>query len=407
MKKRITFLLALVAHLAISSLSAQVRMQMPVGTHEFSNKKTSTVLPFMLKDNLVVVDVELNGISMNLVLDSGMPMDGAILHGSSKVDSAKLNFSLKMPVKGIGGNAVLSDVCMGATLKVPDLTFSNQMIIVVPYDSDRSLHFEGHDGIIGFSFFGHLLVGIDYEKQLLTLSQPGTINENDLGQKIPVEVRANRIFVKADVQLESGPTIPAELVIDTGNRAALTLNTRSTQGLILPDRTISYYARGLTAKISRKMGRIKAFKIGNYHLSNVLASFNDDSTGARPPWEKEGNLGSQILSRFTATFDIPGGQIFLKKNGWFDEPFEYNMAGIQVERASDKTFTVINVITDSPADKHIQVGDKITMVNEKPSSKMTKDELEKVFKKYASEVSLVIERSGEQIKVKLKLERII
>jgi len=198
MKKLITFMLLLVAHLAISSLNAQVRMQMPVGTHEFSNNKTSTVLPFKLIDNLVIVDVELNEKTMNLVLDSGMPMDGAILYGSSKVDSAKLNFSSKMPLKGVGGNAVISDVWMGATLKVPGLTFSNQMIIVVPYDPDRSLHFEGHDGIIGFSFFGYLLVGIDYEKQLITLYQPGSVKA-DFGQKIPVEVRANRIFAKANV----------------------------------------------------------------------------------------------------------------------------------------------------------------------------------------------------------------
>lgn len=407
MKKLITVLLILVANVAISSLSAQVRMEMPTGTYKFSNKKTSTVLPFKLRDNLIVIDVELNGKIMCLVLDSGMPFDGTILYGSNKVDSVKLSFSSKMPLGGIGGDAVLSDVCLGATLRVPNLTFSNQMIVVVPHDAERSLHFEGQDGIIGFSFFGHLIVGIDYEKQLIIVSQPGTINESDLGQKIPVEVRANRIFVKADVQLENGKSIPAELVIDTGNRSALTLNTGNGNDLNLPEKTISYYARGLTNRIGRKMGRIKSFEIGGFQLNNVLSSFSDGSSGAPPPWEKEGNLGSQILSRFNVTFDIPGGQIFLKKNGLFNETFEFNMAGIQIERVADKNMAVFNVIPDSPADKHIRVGDTITMVNDKPTSQMTKDELEKVFKKNGGEVSLVIERSGEKIKAKLKLERVI
>jgi len=411
MKKQIIILLVLMTSLATDSLFAQergpVRMQMPIGTYEFANEKTNIVLPFKLRDNLVVVDVELNGITMNLILDSGMPMDGAILFGSSKVDSAKLSYSAKMPIRGIGGSSVLSDVCIGATLEVTDLKFSNQMVLVIPHDNERSLHLEGQDGIIGFSFFGHLVVSIDYENQLMTVSEPGTIYESDLGQKVPVDVRSNRIFVKADVELENGANITGEFVVDIGNTSALTLHTGSRNDLILPDKTISFYSHGLTSSIGLKMGRIKKFKIGDYQFNNVLSSFSDSSSGTRPPWEKEGNLGNQMLSRFTLTFDIPGGQIFLKKSAKDDEPFEYNMAGIQIERAMDKNFTVFNVISDAPAAKHIRVGDKITMVNDKPSSQITKDELEKIFRKQGSEVSLVIERSGEKIKANLKLERII
>lgn len=228
-----------------------------------------------------------------------------------------------------------------------------------------------------------------------------------MGQKIPIEVRSNRIFAKGDVQLENGTTIPGEFVIDLGNRSAMTLNAGNRNDLKLPERTISYYARGLTSRIGRKMGRIKSCKIGDFRLNNVLSSFHDGSEGPPPPWEKEGAIGSQILSRFNVTFDIPGGQIFLKKNKLFDEPFEYNMAGIQIERAADKNMTVFNVIPGSPADKHIRIGDTITMVNDKPTSQITKDELEKILRKQGTEVSLVIDRSGEKIKVNLKLERII
>lgn len=411
MKKQIIILLVLITFLAIDTLFAQekgsIRMQMPVGKYEFLNKKTSTVLPFKLKDNLVIVNAELNGITMNLILDSGMPMDGVILFGSSKVDSAKLIFSSKMQIGGVGGKGVLSDVCIGETLKVSELTFSDQMVVVIPSDTNRSMRFEGQDGIIGFSFFGHLVISIDYERLLITVSEPGTINESDLGQKIPIEVRSNRIFVKADVQMENGTNITGEFVIDTGNSSALTLLIGSRNDLILPEKTILYYAHGLTSRIGLKMGRIKTLKIGNYQLNNVLALFNDGSSGSQPPWEKEGNLGNQILSRFTLTFDIPGGQIFLKKNAKYEDPFEYNMAGIQIERAVDKNFAVFNIISGSPAEKHIRVGDKITMVNDKPSSQITKDEFEKIFRKQGSEVSLVIERSGEKIKTNLKLERII
>jgi len=394
-----------------STISAQqkvpVRMQMPEGKCEFLNNKTSTAIPFQIINNLIIIQIQLNGKAMNLVLDSGMPIDGIVLYGSSKVDSAKLSFTAKMPLGGVGGNAVLSDACMGASFNIPDLSFSNQMIVVTPHDQDRSLHFEGQDGIIGFSFFGHLIVSIDYEKQLITVSQPGTINESDLGQRVPVEVRSNRIFVKSDVQLENGTTIPAELIIDAGNGSALNLNTGSSKDMSLPDKTISYFARGLTGRIDRKIGRIKSIKIGGFQFNDVLSSFNDGSSAPPPPWAKEGDLGNEILRRFHITFDIPNRQIFLKKNKSYTESFEYTMAGIQTERAADKNFIVINVISGSAASRHLQAGDKITKVNGKSSSQISKDELEKLFKNLGDEVSLVIERAGEKINTKLKLERII
>jgi len=381
-------------------------MLMPAGGHVFADRLTSTTFPFQLSEDLIVVQVELNGKPFSLILDTGMPFEGAVLFGDDTVDSAGLAFSGKMLLDGVGGQPVPCEVSPGAALKVPNLTLTDQLILVMPRDSAGRFHLEGKDGIIGLSFFAHFVVHVDYGKRLITLSEPGGPSPAEEGQRVPAKLRDNRIFVPAEVQMESGPPRPVELVLDTGNRNALVIKTGDE--LRQPEKTIPVQLQGLTAKISRKMGRIGSIDIGGYRLEKVLAAFTDDSTGAAPPWEKEGNLGNQILGRFDVTFDIPGGQIFLKKNGRFDEPFEFNMAGLQVERKEDRSLAIINIIPGSPADEaHLAPGDRIVMINDTPASRMTRDAFDQVFGKDGSEVILHVDRSGQTAKTTLKLRRII
>lgn len=381
--------------------------QLPAGGYKFANQQTSTAIPFKLINNLIVVPVELNGQTLNLVLDSGMPFDGAILFGSAKVDAIKLNYSSKMAVGGPDGQPVMSDVSTGAMLKIPNLTLTNQMIVVLPHDPNRSRQFEEQDGIIGFSLFAHLIVAINYEQQYMIITQPGTVDLTKAGQAVPVEVRDNRIFLKAAVQLENGTTVPGEFVVDTGNRNALMLNPGKNSSLTLPVKTIPCIACGLTGKSQWKMGRLNSFTIGDYQIGNVLASFND-GTAVAPPWEKEGNLGNQILGRFHLTFDLSGNKIYFMKNNLYAEPFDFNLAGLQVERTEDKNLAVYHVVPGSPAAKAgVAAGDKILSVNKKPVSKITRDEFENELEKNGKKVSVVLEHSGKQLSVNMKLERFI
>ncbi|MFH1214557.1 MAG: PDZ domain-containing protein [Candidatus Neomarinimicrobiota bacterium] len=391
----------------IAQEGAPVRMDMPVGGFEFANQTTSTAIPFKLADNLIVIQVELNRTTLNLILDTGMPFDGALLFGSDKVDAAQLTFTSKMPVGGVDGNPILSDVSLGATLKVPNLTLTNQMIVAIPRDATRSRQFEGVDGIIGFSLFNHLIVSINYERQYMIISQPGTVDLAKAGQAVPVDIRDNRIFLKADVKLESGAIVPGEFVVDTGNRNALMLNAGNNNALVLPARNLPYFAASLTGKAQWKMGRIAGFNLGGFQLENVLASFNDGNSGTSP-WEKEGNLGNQILGRFHLTFNLPGNQIYIAKNGLFGESFDFNLAGLQVERAEDLNLTICHVIPGSPAEKAgLLTGDKILAVNKKSAAQLSRSEFEEKIDKNGKKVSVVLERSGEKFSVNMKLERFI
>ncbi len=45
---------------------------------------------------------------------------------------------------------------------------------------------------------------------------------------------------------------------------------------------------------------------------------------------RNGSLGGELLKRFNIVFDYPGGKVTLRKNKYFDDPFQYNMSGIDL-----------------------------------------------------------------------------
>jgi membrane-associated protease RseP (regulator of RpoE activity) len=46
---------------------------------------------------------------------------------------------------------------------------------------------------------------------------------------------------------------------------------------------------------------------------------------------RNGSLGGEVLKRFNMIFDYGRGLVTLKKNGNFKEPFQYNLAGIDLK----------------------------------------------------------------------------
>ena len=164
----------------------------------------------------------------------------------------------------------MSDLATGAVLKVPNLQLTNQMLIVMPHDQARSNHFEGMDGIIGFSFLSKFVVEIDYENHFLTISKPEAFNPADKGEEVPIDVRQNRIFLNAQINLNNGAAVDAELVIDTGNRSPIMLNTGFNKKLVVPAKNIPIYVFGLSGKMSRKAGNIH-FPMFSLHSTKIKA----------------------------------------------------------------------------------------------------------------------------------------
>ena len=125
---------------------------------------------------------------------------------------------------------------------------------------------------------------------------------------------------------------------------------------------------GLGGKINGSIGRISSIKLGRYELKNVLTSFPnyDDVAAKAQQKQRTGNLGADILKKFTVVFDYQENAMYLKKNNYFREAFEHDMSGMEIyvdDRQFNRVF-ISRVEPSSPAEKAgILANDEILSIN--------------------------------------------
>lgn len=378
-----------------------IRMQNPSGDYEILTGKGETKFPFELIRNQIVVPVEMNGVTLKLILDSGMPADGVLLFGSQRTDDLKLQYVGKAPVMGVGGKAVVADLALGETVSLPGIELKSQMVLVMPHDSTRSLYFEGKNGIIGFSLLSRFVLKIDYDNMRITLAEPEKFLYSGPGQACKIAVINNRIFLPVNLKINQEGCISADLVIHTGNSDALTLNEGSNRDIAVPEKSIVYTKRGINEVIFRYVGRISSVQLGSITFDNVLCSFRTERSEPPPPWEKEGSLGHELLRRFNLIFDLPNKRIILEPSHRLDEPFDFNRTGFQFIRTEQGHFRITHIVSNSPASQSkLEEGDQIININGKPSNRYTYDDLDQILSQEGKLVKLVILRSGKEKEVR-------
>ena len=383
-------------------------MQKSSGNYEMLTGKGEIKFPFELIRNQIVIPVEMNGSTLKLILDSGMPADGVILFGSKHIDDLKFNYVGKAPVMGVGGKAIEADLAMGETIHFPGMRLQEQMVIVMPQDSSRSLHFEGKDGIIGFSLLSRFVLKVDYDSMRVTLVEPEKFQYSGSGTEHKITVTNNRIFLPVSFRMNPEVSVSGDLVVDTGNGAALTLNVGSHKEIVLPDKSVIYTTRSINETIFRYAGRISNLQLGNITFDNVLCSFKTHENEPAPPWEKEGNLGHELLRRFNLIFDIANERMIFEPNHHLDETFEFNMAGLQFIRTHHGHLEITYVMSNSPASQlRLERGDRIIRINGKPSNQYTYDDLDDIFRSEGSIVKIAIYHAGKEKEVQLELRRLI
>jgi C-terminal processing protease CtpA/Prc len=74
-------------------------------------------------------------------------------------------------------------------------------------------------------------------------------------------------------------------------------------------------------------------KIGGFELKDAKTAFPDmiSYSAIKNLGERNGSLGGEVLKRFHIVFDYPNKQITLRKNRKFNDPFDYNLSGIDLQ----------------------------------------------------------------------------
>lgn len=365
---------------------------------------TSTSIPFELAGNLVVLPLEINGVKTKFILDTGMPMMGGLFTDFSKAAAFNFNYVGEAQVGGAGGGGAKAKIANGIKFKIGDLEFNNQTFVVMP--ESKNLSFFETDGVIGGEIFTRFIVDINYDNQIITLTEPAHYNFSKDAEEIQLPFEFNYPFINCSATMESGEVIPLNMVLDLGASHNLSLVLGSQNNIVLPEKNLKVSTgRGITKEIFGFTGRIKEFKIGFYTFNNPLISFNENKLMS---FEKEGNLGSGILRRFNITFDYPNKRIFIKPNKSFYNSFEFNMAGIQFSKSKDGRMIIDNVLPNTPgSEAGLEKEDVLLMVNNVNIGDINKNDLKNIFEKENAIVELTIKRGETTKTFPVKLRRLI
>ena len=149
--------------------------------------------------------------------------------------------------------------------------------------------------------------------------------------------------------------MPLKLVLDTGASHALSIELDSDPRLQAPaTRLPADLGRGLTGVVQGFLGRVPQLKLGQYTLPNVLTSFpNPADVHRRIDVPRNGNIGYELLKRFSLVVDYPHQRLLLRPNQSFRDGFEHDMCGIEFMAvgADLRRFVILRVMPNSPADE--------------------------------------------------------
>ncbi len=308
------------------------------GQHfHISNKKKFEKIRFELVNNLMVVPVELNGAKLKFILDTGV--GNPILFNLTNQDSIQINDVSTIFLRGLGeGDPIEALKSEHNTFKVGQAVCFNQSLYVV---LDKDLNFSTSlgmpvHGIIGYDVFKDFVVEANYSKRFLKLYRPEDYRykQGKRAETLPLSIINKKAYVEGAVTKNDNTEAPVKLLVDTGSSDALWLFRDPEKGLEIPNKSYEdFLGTGLNGSIFGKRTKLKGMRIGSFRFDEAKVAFPDrDSFGAiKDLGNRNGSVGGEVLKRFNVVFDYPDSKITLRKNANFNIPFQYNLAGLDLQ----------------------------------------------------------------------------
>jgi len=336
----------------------------PPNSAQWPAGKDRVSVPFKLLNNHIYVEASINHKPpQEFVFDTGAT--DVLDVGAAKRFDIPVQGAL--PGGGFGdkiedfGFAKVKSVSLGG-LTLPDQVFGTM-------NSSGWIAVEGANsaGLLGYEFVKRAVLSIDYARRTLTFIKQTAFQPPQGATAIPFTFSEH-------VPMVSGALdgFPGEFEIDTGSRGALTLMApfASAHGLIdkyhaTHSATVGYGVGGPSKALLARGGTLT---LGSVTIDAPVAEITTDKGGAAEAARTAGNIGGDLLKRFTLTLDYAHQTLWLQPNALAATPEVFDRSGLWISRAGDGGIAIADVATGSAAaDAGLAVGDEIVSINGQPA----------------------------------------
>lgn len=403
------------------------------------------VIPFKLINNLIFIPINVNGADLTFMLDTGVAE--TILFS---LDNKEIKFENveKIKFSGLGGNVSIDGFKSDRNLaKIGDKIINSSMLLFII--TDEEFNISSHigipvNGVIGYHFFKSHPVSIDYTAKKITVYENGDVLKKKIKKftEFPLSIEKDKPYINADVEMTNEKK-SSKLLIDLGNSDAIWLFPALIKDFVYNRPNIEdYLGRGFNGDIYGKRSRIHNFYLQDFKFEKPLTAMPDEYSiqHVNLVADRKGSLGGEIMRRFSVIFDYTGGKLYLKKNRNFDDPFHFNMSGLDfkqdgLEWQEDRVkiepkklseagteisvtnkfqykftlkpiFSVAGVRKDSPAFKAgLKKDDRVLTINGSKTADMTMEKIMDLMKsEEGKNITMVIQRKNKEMTFNFVLE---
>ncbi|HET6256603.1 MAG TPA: aspartyl protease family protein [Puia sp.] len=299
--------------------------------------------------------------SLNFIFDTGC---GGMSLDSMTAKRLKLVAQpSELYIRGIAGMRK-EQLLNGMQLHFGTITLDSATMQVNNYDILSSIYGEQIDGILGYTFFSHYLVRVDYDSCRIDIYSKGPVKYPKGGYLLRPRLVG---LPMTEGRLSDGRDINSRFYFDTGAGLCLLFSSEFTadSAVFSPKkkRPVRAEGAGLGGKKEMQLTTLKNFSIGPFRFRQIPTYVFDDSYDVTNYPQLGGLIGNDLLRRFNLILNYARSEIYLVPNGSYDQPFDYSYSGVTIALVDGK-IVVTDVMKDSPGEKAgFKEGDIVLEVN--------------------------------------------
>lgn len=343
-------LTAVVAGAALYPCLASAQIATPVVA---AVPNASPEIPFELfRGSRIVLTGSVNGVETPMMLDSGAGVTTLDDDFAKKIGLKK---GMKITAQGTGGSEP-GELVQDVTIQAGNLKLSGATVLVLDLERIEKAIGRPLPAVLGRELFMNSVVGLDFDRQLLTLSpSKGFAAPNGATE---VKLKRDGTLHLLPVAVAGLPTV--EAVLDLGNGGALSVSKEYFDAN--PKLASLPYALGLSGGVGglheTRRVTVPAVSLGGVSLANVPADLGSMPKG---PYAGRVNAGLQLFKPFRLTLDFGHDRMWLQRtNAPVD--FPKDRAGMFV-MLEDDHFNILHVSPGSPAAKAgLKTGDRLVAI---------------------------------------------